>query len=177
MMRRFLLLDDEINIVHALQRMLRQHIQEKPLVVEIFTDAQQALQRINEVGFDIVIADYQMPSMNGNAFLKAVKQVQPDAVRLMLSASSDFATLMGAVNDAEVFRYIAKPWQARELEEIIQLALIHRDQCLEDRLLADEARFERGELTPQELEATRLEAEEPGITKVQWGPDGSVYLE
>jgi hypothetical protein len=32
-------------------------------------------------------------------------------------------------------------------------------------------------MTPQELEARRLEAEEPGITKVNWGPDGSVRLD
>jgi len=177
MMLRFLLLDDELNIVHALQRMIRQHSQDKTLVIETFTEAEQALQRIKEVAFDIVISDYHMPSMNGNAFLKAVKQVQPDAVRLMLSASSDFTAIIGAVNEAEVFRYIAKPWQAHELEEIIKLALVRRDQTTEDRRLADERRFERGQMTAQELEARRLEEEEPGITQVNWGSDGSVHLE
>ena len=43
--------------------------------------------------------------------------------------------------------------------------------------LADEARIKRGELTPQELEARRLEAEEPGITKVNWDDDGAVRLD
>jgi len=115
--------------------------------------------------------------MHGVDFLKAVKVIQPDAVRLMLSAFAEFGAVVNAVNEAEVFRYIAKPWQADELEEIIKLALARRMQIMEDRHLADEVRTQRGALTPQELEAKRLEEENPGITKVNWGPDGSVHLE
>jgi two-component system probable response regulator PhcQ len=177
MMRRFLLLDDEINVLHALQRTLRRKNGDRDLKIEIFTDPQQALERIGEMTFDLVISDYRMPTMNGVEFLKVVKGVQPDAVRLMLSAFSEFGAVVNAVNEAEVFRYIAKPWEAAELEEVIRLALARRDQTMEDRRLADEVRVKRGELTPQELEAKRLEEDEPGITKVKWGPDGSVYLE
>jgi hypothetical protein len=43
--------------------------------------------------------------------------------------------------------------------------------------LADEARVAKGKLSPEEAEARRLEALEPGITKVNWGPDGSVILD
>ena len=175
-MKRILLLDDEVNVLHALQRTIKL-MQGLDLRMELFTDPQQALQRSAEIGFDIVMSDFRMPAMNGVDFLKQVKVRQPDAVRLMLSASSDFETVVNAVNEAEVFRYISKPWLAAELEEVIRLALARREQILGDRHLADEVRMQRGELTPQELEAKRLEEEEPGITKVKWGPDGSVYFE
>ena len=115
--------------------------------------------------------------MNGIDFLKMVKGIQPDAVRLVLSASTEFETVVKAVNDAEIFRYIAKPWQSDELVNVIQLAFARRDQVLEERRLAEEQRRKMAEPTPQELEARRLEAEEPGITKVNWGPDGSVRLD
>lgn len=176
-MRRFLLVDDEINILQALQRTLRQKIRDEEFLMELYTDPEQALERINEVTFDFVISDFHMPKMNGVDFLERVREVQPDAVRLMLSASAEFDTIMNAINRAEVFRYISKPWTAAELEEIIRLSLARRDKVMEDRHLADELRVQRGVLTPQELAARLLEEEEPGITKVHWGPDGSVMLD
>lgn len=176
-MRRFLLVDDEINVLHALQRALRQYVREKDLHVEIFTEPDKALERAGETAFDLVISDYRMPGIDGVSFLKTMKGIQPDAVRLMLSASSEFDAVVNAVNEAEVFRYIAKPWHIQEVEEIVHLALARRDQLIEDRRLADELRVKRGQMTPQEAETKRLEEEEPGITKVNWGPDGSVRLD
>lgn len=176
-MRRLLLLDDEISVLHALERTLRQFFSSEELKMEIFTDPEQALLRSAEIPFDVVVSDYRMPGMDGIDFLKMIKGIQPDAVRLLLSASTEFDTVMNAINQAEVFRYIAKPWRAGDLQKVIQLALVRRDQSIEEHALADEARAQRGELTPQELEAKRLEAEEPGITRVKWGPDGSVPLD
>ncbi len=176
-MRRFILVDDEINVLHALQRALRNFAPDEDIRFEIFTNPVEALVRIGEVNFDLVLSDYRMPEMTGVEFLSLVKEIQPDTVRLVLSASTEFDAVMGAINRAEVFRYIAKPWHINDLEEDIRLALIHRDQIVGDRHLADEVRVQRGELTPQELEAKRLEEEEPGITKVNWGPDGSILLD
>jgi DNA-binding NtrC family response regulator len=176
-MRRVLLLDDEINVLHALQRTVRQCFPIDELRTEIFTEPEQALLRSAEVAFDVVVSDYRMPTMNGVDFLKTIKGIQPDAVRLVLSASTEFETVTSAINQAEVFRYIAKPWEAGELKKAFELAFVRRDQMIEDRRLADELRARRGELTPQEIEAKRLEAEEPGIMRVKWGADGSVYLD
>jgi two-component system probable response regulator PhcQ len=48
---------------------------------------------------------------------------------------------------------------------------------VEERKLADGQRAQRDALTAQELEARRLEGLEPGITKVNWRPDGSISLD
>ena len=176
-MRRILLLDDEANVLHALQRALRQCLDASDVRFETFTDPEAALLRSGEVAFDVVLSDYRMPGMNGAEFLEAVKRIQPEAVRLILSASTEFDAVMNAVNRGEVFRYIAKPWQAADLKTTFDMAFARRDQAVEERRLADEARARHGELTPQELEARRLEEEEPGIMKVNWGPDGSVHLD
>jgi two-component system, probable response regulator PhcQ len=176
-MRRILLLDDEINVLHALSRQLRNCFTGIDLQIEIFTDPEQALLRSGETTFDVVISDFRMPAINGVDFLKTMKGIQPDAVRLVLSASTEFGTVMSAVNQAEVFRYIAKPWQEAELKESIELAFARHDQNVRDQGAADELRDTRRDLSLQELEAQRLEAEEPGITKVKWNPDGSVRLD
>lgn len=176
-MRRLLLVDDEVHVLQALHRALRQSFTGQNLHIETFTDPEQALLRSGEATFDVVVSDYRMPGINGIDFLKMIKQTQPDAVRLVLSASTEFETVMQALNQAEVFRYIPKPWQGDELTATLAAAFARYDQAVEDRRLADLLRPEQGELTPQELEARRLEAEEPGITKVNWGEDGSVRIE
>jgi two-component system probable response regulator PhcQ len=175
-MRHVLLLDDEINVLYALKRTLRQCFPTSDFRISLFTDPEQALLRSADLTFDIVISDYKMPGMNGADFLQIMKKLQPDAVRVVLSASIDIAEVMDSVNRAEVFRYIAKPWTAEELKKTFELAFARRDEAIEVRRLATELRVMLGELTPQELEATRLEAEEPGITQVNWGSDGSVHL-
>lgn len=176
-MRRILLLDDEVNVLNALQRALRECFRSGQVRIEIFTDPEQALLRSAEVSFDVVVSDFRMPGMTGADFLQAFKGIQPDAVRLVLSASTDFSAVMDAVNRAEIFRYIVKPWTIEDLRALLESAFLRRDDIVEARRIADELRFVKGELTPQELEARRLEAEEPGITKVNWGPDGSVRLD
>jgi DNA-binding response OmpR family regulator len=84
---------------------------------------------------------------------------------------------MTAINEAEIFRYLTKPWDDAELVATVRLGLARREQLLEDRRLADESRFFQGDMSVEEIELQRLEADEPGITKVKWGPDGSVLLE
>lgn len=176
-MRRVLLVDDEVNVLNALKRTLRQCFQSDEVTLELFTDPEQGLLRTAEVPFDVVMSDYRMPGLNGAEFLGMIKRIQPDAIRLMLSASTDFSVLMSAVNHAEVFRYVAKPWRTEDIQTSFELAFARRDKAVEVRRLADELRAIRGELTPQELEARRLEAEEPGIMQVKWGSDGSVHLD
>ena len=56
-------------------------------------------------------------------------------------------------------------------------ALAHRELLMENRELANLVRLEMGDKTAEQVEAERLEAIEPGITEVNWGPDGSVLLD
>ncbi|MFT5588889.1 MAG: two-component system probable response regulator PhcQ [Bradyrhizobium sp.] len=169
-MRRLLLLDDDPLILHALQRTLRQCKFDVELRIEVFAEAAEALTRAREIDIDLVISDYHMPAMNGVQFLNRFRQIQPDAVRMVLSASTEFDTALRAINEAEVFRFIPKPWQREELQQIIVLALARRDQ---NAALTQE----QVSLTAQELALRQLEADEPGITKVKWGADGSVLLD
>ncbi|MES2150194.1 MAG: response regulator [Pseudomonadota bacterium] len=175
-MRRILLLDDEQNVLNALVRAIRQHVKIDELRLETFTDPQAALLRCGEVTFDIALSDFRMPQMTGVAFLHALMLGAPSTVRMILSASTDFASVSSAISEAQVFRYIAKPWNIDELKESIALALAFRDQAQEELHLADRQRLQEGQLSAQELEAKLLEEDEPGLLKVKWGPNGEVLL-
>lgn len=174
-MTRLLLVDDETNVARALQRVMRRRLP-IDVKVEAFDDPRLALKRAQEVSFAAVVSDFRMPQMDGITFLRQLRDIQPYAVRLILSASTETETIMSAINDIEVFRYLTKPWHEDELVEHIQLALDRHEAERQERQLADETRVRQGALSPQAAELRRLEALEPGITKVDWGPNGEVLM-
>lgn len=105
MQERILFVDDDPNILEAyqrrLQKVLRVHVAQGPYV---------GLREIQEKGpFAVVVADMNMPSMNGIEFLKKVRELAPDTVRMMLTGNSDIKTAMDAVNEGCVFRFLTKP--------------------------------------------------------------------
>jgi response regulator RpfG family c-di-GMP phosphodiesterase len=127
--------------------------------------------------FDIIISDYRMPEMDGVAFLKAMREIQPDAVRFILSGFADLGGLIGAINEARIHRFISKPWDDYALIADIRQALEFRNLQIENQRLADQVRHQQGLISQQELELARLEAESPGITKVRRRADGGILLE
>lgn len=160
-MQRLLIVDDEAPVLHALRRLLQRHFRPQDLSVEICVNPLLALQRLQEERFDVLISDYRMPQLDGVTLLARARDLDPRAVRMMLSAVADVATVLAAVNRAEVFRFIPKPWSEPQLLADLHAALVF-DPCTPP--------------SAYELERRRLEAVEPGITQVEWGPNGEVLL-
>ena len=181
-MSRILIVDDEESILKALRRLLYMTpctAGEKSfkLNVDIFSSPVDALEKAKHTAYDLVISDYRMPVMNGVQFLKAFREIQPDTVRLILSGYADLNGLIAAINEAGISRFISKPWNDYELVSTIGQALALRELTLENLRLADQARLANGTISAEEIERKRLEEVEPGITHVDWGPDGSVVLD
>lgn len=168
-MKHILLLDDDLHVLTALRRTLRPFLLQHEIRVEAFCDPEQALLRCADMAFDVVVSDYRMPGLTGADFLQMMKGIQPDAVRVMLSASTDFAEVSHAINRGEVFRYVTKPWNGADLEAIFLEAFARRKALLASRPQAA--------LSRQELEARKLEQDEPGITSVHCDEHGAVYLD
>jgi two-component system probable response regulator PhcQ len=175
-MRKILLVDDEINVLNALQRAVRRQLPPDQLRIELFVDPRAALRRCGECSFDIVISDFRMPAMDGIELLCALKVLAPATVRIILSASSEVSTVMAALNEAEAFRFIHKPWQDEDVVNTIALAFQHRDGALEQQRLADLQRVQSGALSEADLAARQLSADEPDLLKVNWGPNGEILL-
>lgn len=181
-MSRILIVDDEEAILKALRRLLSLTpcvVGDKRyrLDVDCFSTPEAALEAARRTAYDLVLSDYRMPGTDGVQFLKAFRDLQPDCARLILSGYADLNGLIGAINEAGISRFLSKPWNDYELVAAIGQALVLHDLTLENQRLADKARIALGRLSREEAERKRLEAEEPGITKVIWGPDGSVLLD
>lgn len=161
-MRRILLLDDEPAVLAALRRALRSGLPPGTLDIETFDDPEAALLRAGEQDFDIVVCDYRMPGLNGADVLQMIKGLQPHAVRIVLSATTAAAEILDAVNRAEVYRFLPKPWQQAELLAAIGAALA--------RCAARDAADSRA------CALRLLEREEPGITRVERDEYGNVRL-
>lgn len=180
-MNRILLVDDEQNILNALRRVLMGGVvvdgEDEAVKVETCNTPAEALKLAEVMPFDLVISDYRMPGMGGVDFLKAFRKIQPNAARMILSGYADLSALVGAINEAEIFRFINKPWNDYDLKLAITQALAYRKLIMENQRLADIVRLQQGQLSKQEMALRRLEEESPGITKVNWGADGSVILD
>ena len=144
-MYRILIVDDEQNVLNALRRELQDSYQ-----VELFNDPLAALEHCRHGAFDLVIADYKMPVMNGVEFLRQFARLQPDAARLMLSGEADFDAVASIINEIHIYRFIAKPWDQAELAGTLAQALLHRATLLENRRLAEQCRQQRRWQTAQD---------------------------
>ena len=166
-MRRILILDDEIAVLHALERVLHLAFPGGSVHVEAFSEPEAALLRVGEEDFDVVLSDLRMPGLTGADVLQLIKGLQPAAVRIVLSATTERNDIIAAVNRAEVFRFLAKPWQSAELIATLHAAFAYRDAHLQ---------VSTPPASAQERELLRLEREEPGMTFVDRDAHGNVRL-
>lgn len=170
-----LIVDDEQAVLHALQRVMRRHFG-ATVAVHTTTSPEEALQWAAERPFAVVISDLRMPGHDGLRLLTEIADLQPQAVRLLLTGAADFAAAQKAVNQVGVFRYLSKPWNDAELTGHLRAALQQHDQAHERAEQAEAWARDHGRLSPQEAERHRLESMEPGITRVEWGPQGEVLM-
>ena len=113
-----LLVDDESSILHALRRTF----EGAGYRVTACIDPVQALERLTKESFQVVSADYMMPTMSGADFLAKARQLQPESMRIMLTAAHDFSAAVDAINNGEIFRILNKPWNRAELLATVRQA-------------------------------------------------------
>lgn len=179
-MHRVMIVDDEVNVLSALRRVLTgigTDGDRLKVEIETFDDPDEALERATFTNFDLVISDYRMPAMTGVEFLERLIQLQPNIARLILSGYADMPGLIDAINRVQVFRFIGKPWDDFELKATIRQALQYHEVLRENQRLADLVRMQQGKLSKQELELRRLEEQYPGITQVDRADDGSIFID
>src|SRR5450830_1762761 len=128
---RMLLVDDEPNVLKALQRVFRQENYQ----ITTAASAQEALELLNKTPFHLMISDYMMPGMNGAELLKQAKSIKPEMIRIMLTGHADTGAVMGAINEGAVYKFILKPWDDDDLRISVALALEQYDLIQKNKAL------------------------------------------
>lgn len=118
-METILCVDDEQNVLEAFQRQLH-----KQYSLKLAASGEEALERLRTEGpFAVIVADMNMPGMNGVQLLAKVREASPDTVRIMLTGAGDFQTAITAVNEGNIFRFLAKPCPAETLALALEAGL------------------------------------------------------
>jgi response regulator RpfG family c-di-GMP phosphodiesterase len=140
-MPRILLVDDEPRILDGLRRNLAGQY-----AIEVALSGEEGLgilarSRGSSDPFAVVVSDMMMPQMNGAEFLAQVRDVVPDAVLMILSGQADLRHTVAAVNNSNLFRFLAKPCSPHALRTAIddalrQFQLVHAERDLLQQTLA-----------------------------------------
>lgn len=147
-----LVIDDEPEIVKALNRQFRRFY-----TVYTAESADAGYDIMTRVPIQAIISDQRMPGMTGDEFFSKVKNEYPDAIRLLLTGYADIQAVIAAINDGNIFRYIAKPWDPIELDTIVREAFERHDLIVSNRHLvrdleeANETLEQRVEQRTEEL--------------------------
>jgi response regulator RpfG family c-di-GMP phosphodiesterase len=114
-----LIVDDEEIVLVA----LRDTLLHEGYNVVSSPHAVHALSVLKQRQFSVVITDQQMPMVSGLEFLAQVRDLQPDATRILITAVLNLTTLIDAINKAEIHRFVVKPWSREELLAAVKSAV------------------------------------------------------
>lgn len=172
-MAHLLLLDDEPAVLKAICRELRT----TGWQIDTFSEPQEALLALSHNDYELVISDLRMPELDGIAFLQFARQLQPDALRLLLSGDSDRDSLIRAVNKAEIYRFISKPWDAYELCETLQTCVELQRALAERKALLAHINRQQAAIDAHEKHLRAMHQKHPNLFAVVRTEDGIVLLQ
>jgi response regulator RpfG family c-di-GMP phosphodiesterase len=118
-----LFVDDEVNILKALQRLLRN----EPMKVLTASRPQEAIELLESTPAQVMVSDQRMPEMSGVDLLSTIRERHPDMVRMMLTGYTEMNIAVEAINRGEIYRLITKPWNDDELRATLRQAFDHHD--------------------------------------------------
>jgi response regulator RpfG family c-di-GMP phosphodiesterase len=162
-----LLVDDEENILKALQRLLM----DEEIEIETATSGEAGLEKLRALtNVGLIISDQRMPGMNGAEFLGRSQEIAPLALRILLTGYSDITATIEAINTGGASRYLSKPWNDDELVQVVrdavrQYALIAENRRLSDIIVKQNAELQewndnlKGRVL-QQTTAIRMKSEE-----------------
>ncbi|MBI2460430.1 MAG: sigma-54-dependent Fis family transcriptional regulator [Candidatus Rokubacteria bacterium] len=115
---RILVVDDEENMVHFLTKLLAN----EGYGVEGVRSGTEALERIKEMSYDLVLCDLRLPGADGIEVLKAVRETLPEAAVVVITAYGTIPSAIEAMR-AGAYDYVTKPFRAHEILAVVDKAL------------------------------------------------------
>jgi diguanylate cyclase (GGDEF)-like protein len=140
--RTLLLVDDEVNIVAALKRLLRRD----NYTILTANSGLEGLEILAKNEVDVIVSDQRMPGMTGVEFLGKAKGIYPDTVRIVLSGYTELQSVTDAVNEGAIYKFLTKPWDDEQLRGHIEEAFRRKEMADENQRLNLEVRTANLEL-------------------------------
>ncbi|HSX69768.1 MAG TPA: response regulator [Pseudomonas sp.] len=114
---RVMFVDDEERILRSLALQFRRDYE-----VLVESDPRRALERLKSEPVHVLVSDQRMPQMSGSELLAQAAELQPNAVRILLTGYSDLDAAIEALNSGGIFRYLTKPWEPQEMAATLRQA-------------------------------------------------------
>jgi response regulator RpfG family c-di-GMP phosphodiesterase len=134
MSERVLFVDDEPNVLEAIQRTLRKQVD-----LQTAAGGMDGLRILRDEGpFGLVVSDMRMPAMSGAQFLAKVREQEPDAVRMILSGQSDIQAAIAAVNEGHIYRFLSKPCPPEQLITAVEEGLKQHRLITSEKVLLEQ---------------------------------------
>ncbi|CRX37406.1 ATP-binding SpoIIE family protein phosphatase [Estrella lausannensis] len=135
--------DETILIVDddpLIRSLLEQSLTQAGFEIIVAKDGDHALHLMKSVRVAAIVCDQKMPGMAGLEVLKTVAEIEPDVVRVLMTASPDSGVAIRAVNEGKVYQFIEKPWDEALLIQTMkgavrQYKLVHENKTLQTLLL------------------------------------------
>jgi two-component system response regulator HupR/HoxA len=127
---KILIVDDQPEILNSLKRIFQ-----KDHDVLITTKCSEAFQILKDQEISVILSDQRMPEMDGVSFLKQAIKIQPDAIRILVTGYADIDASINAVNEANIYQYISKPFEPDELKLVLKSAVEKYNLITHNRLL------------------------------------------
>ena len=115
---RILYVDDEEDNLFSFKAVLR-----RSYVIDTASSAEEALTLVQLNNYKVVISDQRMPHLTGVDFFERLLNIQPEAIRIILTGYSDFNAIIDAINKGHIYYYITKPWQVDNMKIVINNAI------------------------------------------------------
>jgi signal transduction histidine kinase len=127
--------DDEGVVLESLKEQLKRNLN-KSYVIEVAETGEEALEIIEELQEDevdvaLVISDQIMPGMKGDELLTQIHRRNPGIIKILLTGQANAEAVGNAVNQANLYRYISKPWEETDLSLTVHEALRRHAQELQ----------------------------------------------
>ncbi|MBN2143360.1 MAG: response regulator [Candidatus Aureabacteria bacterium] len=135
-----LFIDDEPYILKSLQRLFEDENYE----ILTANNGEEGLKILESRPVTLVISDYRMPEIDGVQFFLKAAELNPDAIRIMLTGYADIEVIVSAINQGQVFRFITKPWNEEEFKLMVKDCIQHHELRMENRRL-NELTFRQNE--------------------------------
>lgn len=147
-----LFVDDEPRVTSALKAIFRREYD-----VSIANSGAQALEKMDQSTFDVIVSDQRMPGMLGNELLAEVTKRHPQTMRILLTGFMDKKAIVDSINEGEVYRFINKPWRNEEMREVVaEAALASEIPVISDSVQSSTSGISGVEAPASELEPSTL---------------------